>query len=53
MLTFFESTWPLWWIIAILALLRWFHVNALGSENDATQTSRTHRGSHPIRTQVI
>jgi len=29
MLSFFESTWPFWWIIAIVVLIRWFHVNSL------------------------
>lgn len=53
MLSFFESTWPLWWMIAILVLLRWFHVSALGSENDATETARGDRDSPQITPQAI
>jgi hypothetical protein len=33
MLAFLDSTWPVWWILAILVLLRWFHVNALAPED--------------------
>ena len=38
MLAFLDSTWPLWWILAILVLLRWFHVNALAPEDSEPRT---------------
>ena len=54
MLTFFESTWLFWWIIAILVLLRWFHINALAAEADEAQKSRRpHRASHEANAQAI
>lgn len=34
MIHFIESTWPIWWAMAILALLRWFHLNALAAQAD-------------------
>ena len=35
---FLESTWLVWWILAILVVLRWFHVNALTPEDSETHT---------------
>lgn len=26
MLAFFENSWALWWLGAIIAILRWFHL---------------------------
>jgi len=26
MIHFFESTWCLWWIFAVVVIIRWFHV---------------------------
>ena len=26
MLGFFENTWFIWWVVAAIAILRWFHV---------------------------
>lgn len=43
MLRFFESTWPFWWFMAILILLRWFHINALAAEADDEQKNRKPR----------
>lgn len=40
MLTFLEHTWPVWWILAILVLLRWFHVSSLLADDSESQ-SRT------------
>ena len=39
MLIFFESTWPFWWILTILVLLRWFHVNVLRTESSEDHTA--------------
>ena len=38
MLAFLESTWPICWILAMLILLRWFHVNARTPDDSETCT---------------
>lgn len=53
MLTFIENTWMLWWLIAIVAVLRWFYVSALGTEVDEAQESRSASASHEITAQLI
>jgi hypothetical protein len=40
MLVFFESTWPFWWVFAIMVLLRWFHVNAATRDSGEVDTAR-------------
>ncbi len=40
MLAFLENTWLIWWILATVVLLRWFHVNAITSDESETD-SRT------------
>ena len=32
MLQFIESTWFLWWVFAVIVILRWFHVLSVGPE---------------------
>ena len=53
MLTFLESSWPLWWLFAIVLILRWFHFNGLGSEIDDADASRTGSSSHEITAQTV
>jgi len=31
-IAFMEETWFLWWIVAVIVILRWFHVSLSGSE---------------------
>jgi hypothetical protein len=34
---FIERTWFLWWILAILVILRWFHLFSSGTEDSASE----------------
>ena len=34
MVPFFQKTWFLWWILATLIILRWFHLFASSAEDD-------------------
>jgi len=34
MLALFEKTWVLWWMLAVLVILRWFHVLSAGAPRD-------------------
>jgi len=34
MLHFFEVSWPFWWVVAVLAILRWFQVNVASVESE-------------------
>jgi hypothetical protein len=38
MTLFIEKTWFLWWMFAVVLILRWFHVSAL--DIDAEEESR-------------
>ena len=54
MFIFFENTWPLLWVIAIVVLVRWFHVNALGADPDEIEeTSGDHYSSRGARPHAI
>ena len=54
MLNFFESTWPFWWLLAILILLRWFHFNALAAEaEEEVKNRRPRRASAEANPQAI
>ncbi len=33
MIHFFESTWFLWWIFAVVVIIRWFHVVAVVNQD--------------------
>jgi hypothetical protein len=34
MAAFFEKTWVLWWMYAVVVILRWFYVNRVADEWD-------------------
>ncbi|HTS09132.1 MAG TPA: hypothetical protein VMP68_26435 [Candidatus Eisenbacteria bacterium] len=54
MLNFFESTWPVLWLLAILILLRWFHINALAAEaEEEAKSRRPGRASTEANPQAI
>jgi hypothetical protein len=54
MLAFLESTWPVWWILAILVLLRWFHVNALPDDSEThSRTPAVPPASRGARPQAV
>lgn len=53
MLALLEGTWPVWWILAILVLLRWFHINSLSHDyseghNGPPAVPSTSRGTSPL-----
>lgn len=58
MLALLESTWPVWWILAILVLLRWFHINSLSHDysegNSGLQPCRLPREpqAHSVATHI-
>ena len=34
MIAFMEKTWFLWWILATLVILRWFHLLSSGTDSE-------------------
>lgn len=47
MTEFFEKTWFIWWAIAILAFLRWFHILSVnrGVEHEAEDAELEGQGT--------
>ena len=57
MIPFIETTWPLWWLVIILVILRWFHVMASrpstkrgksGSNLEAVPAATVNRSSQRV-----
>jgi hypothetical protein len=48
MAEFLEKTWFLWWIIATLAILRWFHLVSMKDEVELEleEAELEHEGLH-------
>jgi hypothetical protein len=40
MILFLEKTWPLWWIFAVVVILRWFHVVSANSESHTDDSAK-------------
>jgi hypothetical protein len=38
-IAFFEKTWLLWWIVAILIILRWFHLLRSSADDEGVLES--------------
>ncbi len=36
MLTFLENTWLLWWLLAIILILQWFHAISRDTQDEAS-----------------
>jgi len=55
MVAFFEHTWFLWWVIAVVAILRWFHVNSIDDvcEDSAEQESDGRFQAEPRQLQLF
>ncbi len=49
MIGFLEKTWPLWWVIGIMALVRWFHVINVAAEGQADDEQQPKRPSPATR----
>ena len=37
MLAFFENSWVFWWFLAIVAVLRWFHLFTAQGDHDVAE----------------
>jgi hypothetical protein len=48
MIPFFEQTWLLWWVIAVIAILRWFHLLSKGTELDGEESLAKEEQSHIV-----
>jgi len=47
MIPFFEKTWFLWWIFAVVVILRWFHTQSEdGAFDEGAETDETGKGVH-------
>lgn len=48
MAEFFEKTWFFWWVVATLAVLRWFHFVSMngGDELEPEDRDVEHEGIH-------
>lgn len=47
MIPFFEKTWFLWWIFAVVVILRWFHTqSADGAFEEAAETDEMEKSVH-------
>ncbi len=48
MTEFFEKTWFIWWIVATLAILRWFHLVSINGrvELELEDAAVDHEGIH-------
>jgi hypothetical protein len=43
LVSFFEKTWLLWWIVAVICILTWFH----RIESDAEERFKVSEGEEP------
>jgi hypothetical protein len=49
MIAFLEKTWVLWWILAVVFIVRWFHVVSADRESYALDSPNHEQGeSHMI-----
>jgi len=46
MTSFFEQTWFLWWIAAIVIILRWHHLALNGPSDDSPTLGSGHQIAH-------
>ena len=37
MIVFLEQTWPLWWMLSVVVIVRWFHVASAEDVFDDTR----------------
>jgi hypothetical protein len=37
MLAFFAKTWVLWWMLAVVVILRWFHVLSAAAPSESPE----------------
>lgn len=50
MITFFQSTWFLWWAFAVVAILRWFHLQSADRKLDDVRAAASRKDeAGPVR----
>jgi len=48
MIPFFEKTWFLWWIFAVVVILRWFHTQSTdGAFEEASEGRVVEKNNRP------
>jgi len=47
MVAFFEQTWLLWWMVGVVAILRWFHIASAGDAWEDPAPQQGHEESLP------
>jgi hypothetical protein len=53
MIPFFDKTWLLWWMFAVVVILRWFHVLCANPGSHALESPEDDRGeSHAISGKI-
>jgi hypothetical protein len=48
MILFLEKTWPLWWMFAIVVILRWFHVLSANSGSHTDDPVKCDQGESNV-----
>jgi hypothetical protein len=43
MLALSEKTWVLWWMLAVVVIVRWFHVLSAAAPRDPYESPEHHR----------
>jgi hypothetical protein len=52
MLAFFAKTWVLWWMLAVVVILRWFHVLSAAAPQDPSESPEHDSDEYTIRGQL-
>jgi hypothetical protein len=48
MILFLEKTWPLWWMFAVVVILRWFHVLSANSDSHTDDPVKYDQGESNV-----
>jgi hypothetical protein len=48
MILFLEKTWPLWWMFAVVLILRWFHVLSANSGSHGDDSVKYEQGESTV-----
>jgi hypothetical protein len=53
-LLFIEKTWYLWWMFAVIVIVRWFHVSCgdVNSEDEGLPIAKGKDGRPDVRSQL-
>jgi hypothetical protein len=53
MLALFEKTWVLWWMLAVMIILRWFHVVSATAPRDPYESPEQGNDEYTISGQLV